>query len=633
MLTPLAALAIALAMPAAGEAAVGWTPCADTAAPAMQCGSLAVPLDRSGIMPGTVTLNLRRIPATGTPGDSAVLALAGGPGQAAAPLAPAFAELLAPARSGRDLLVLDQRGTGASGRLACAALQTPQARRSLTAAGRRCAAQLGARRGLYRTADSVADIEALRAEAGYARLAIYGVSYGAKVALAYAAAHPDRVERLVLDSPVAPEGPDVLQRSTFTAIPRVLGELCAHDACGGITHDPTGALRDLVARLARGPLRGRYVDERGRSHTIAITREGVLSVLLHGDTNPALRADVPAALGAWRRGDRRPLARLVAHAGGRVTLGSPDMGVAPALYAATVCEELSFPWDRAAGAAARSRQAARIVRDMPPADFLPFDRATALRSEVLALCLGWRAASPTPPAAGALPPVPALVLAGGGDLRTPVEDARAVAARLPLAPQVVTIPWVGHSVLSSEMAKEKCAAAALAAFFADTAIPGCTTTRAPIDLATRPPRTLAEQPTVGTLRGRLGRTVGAALDTVTDLRRQALYEAIEHGALPARVGALRAGFAGVRAGGALRLRGAEYVRGVRVSGWTSADGAVGLRVRGRAALHGTIAVSADGLRISGRLGGRRFSIVRAAGAARVPSVAGALRGFRLRGGG
>ena len=352
----------------------------------------------------------------------------------------------------------------------------------------RCAAQLGARRGVYRTADSVADIEALRAEAGYARLAIYGVSYGTKVALAYAAAHPDRVERLVLDSPVAPEGPDVLQRSTFAAIPRVLGELCAHDACGGITHDPAGALRDLVARLQRGPLRGRYVDERGRSHAIAITREGVLSVLLHGDTNPALRADVPAALGAWRRGDRRPLARLVAHAGGRVTLGSPEMGVDPALYAATVCEELSFPWDRAAGAAARSRQAARIVRDMPPADFLPFDRATALRSEVLALCLGWRTASPTPAAAGALPPVPALILAGGGDLRTPVEDARAVAARLPLAPQVVTIPWVGHSVLSSEMAKEECAAAALAAFFADAAIPGCTTARAPIDLAPRPPR-------------------------------------------------------------------------------------------------------------------------------------------------
>ena len=55
------------------------------------------------------------------------------------------------------------------------------------------AAQLGARRGLYRTADSVADIEALREQAGYARLTIYAVSYGTKVALAYAAAHPDRI--------------------------------------------------------------------------------------------------------------------------------------------------------------------------------------------------------------------------------------------------------------------------------------------------------------------------------------------------------------------------------------------------------------------------------------------------------
>src|ERR671911_182842 len=112
MLTALVALVVVLTTPATAEAAVGWTPCPDGSAPTMQCGSLAVPLDRSGVVPGAVALNLRRIPAT-----TAILALAGGPGQAAAPLAPSFAQILASARGTRDLLVLDQRGTGGSGLL------------------------------------------------------------------------------------------------------------------------------------------------------------------------------------------------------------------------------------------------------------------------------------------------------------------------------------------------------------------------------------------------------------------------------------------------------------------------------------------------------------------------------------
>jgi pimeloyl-ACP methyl ester carboxylesterase len=632
MLTLLAVPVIVLTGPAAANAAVGWAPCPQTDAPSLQCGAVPVPLDRTGVVPGTVSLNVRRVPAITAPSDSAVLALAGGPGQAAAPLAATFAQLLAPARANRDLLVMDQRGTGGSSPLTCTALDTPSARSSLLEAGARCARQLGARRGLFRTADSVADIEALREQAGYARLTIYAVSYGTKVALAYAAAHPDRVERLVLDSVVTPEGPDVLQRSTFAAVPRVLGELCAGNACRGITANPTASLQALVKRLAKHPMRARYVDDRGRRHGVDITRQDLFTMLLKGDTNPALRAEVPAALGALHRGDRGPVGRLIAHAGGRVTLAEPGATVAPGLYAATTCEELSFPWNRAAGIRTRSRQAEAIVADMAPADFAPFDRGTALGSELIGLCLGWPTASPAPAPIGPLPAVPTLMLSGGADLRTPTEDARATAARLPLSAQIVTVPWVGHSVLSSEISSDACAAKALAAFFADQAIPGCPTQAAPISLARRPPMRLAGARTVGTLPGRLGKTVGAALDTVSDLRRQALYEAFETGALPRRVGSLRGGFASVRGGG-LRLRDARYVAGVHVSGWAPSKGTTHLRVRGGGALRGTITVSADLQHISGRLGGRRFSVVLSTAAARaehVPGVADALRAFGLR---
>jgi hypothetical protein len=317
-----------------------------------------------------------------------------------------------------------------------------------------------------------------------------------------------------------------------------------------------------------------------------------------------------------------------------VTLAPPAASVAPALYAATQCEELNFPWSRSAGARRRVHQAAQVVRDLPPADFAPFDRETALGSELLRLCSGWRNATAGPLPVGPLPAVPTLILSGGADLRTPTADARAVAARMPLAPQIVTVPWVGHSVLSSELAREACAAHALAAFFAAQPIPGCATQRAPIANAPRPPSRLAGQRTIGTLHGRLGRTVGAALDTLTDLRRQVLYETLETGAVPSRVGALRGGFALVDSAG-IRLRAARYVRGVRVSGWAPHDSTAQLHVRGGGALRGTVWVSADMQRISGRLGGRRFSIVRSVAASRaqrMPGVRAALGAFALRAG-
>ena len=112
MLTLLAVPVVVLTGPAAANAAVGWAPCPQADAPSLQCGAVPVPLDRTGVVPGTVSLNVRRVPATTAPSDSAVLALAGGPGQAAAPLAATFAQILAPARATRDLLVMDQRGTG-----------------------------------------------------------------------------------------------------------------------------------------------------------------------------------------------------------------------------------------------------------------------------------------------------------------------------------------------------------------------------------------------------------------------------------------------------------------------------------------------------------------------------------------
>ena len=70
------------------------------------------------------------------------------------------------------------------------------------------------------------DIDAVRRAVGVDKITLFGVSYGTKVALGYAAKYPQHVERLVLDSVVEPSGPGPFSEESFAAVPRVLRNLC-----------------------------------------------------------------------------------------------------------------------------------------------------------------------------------------------------------------------------------------------------------------------------------------------------------------------------------------------------------------------------------------------------------------------
>ena len=236
--------------------------------------------------------------------------------------------------------------------------------------GQRCASQIGARRGLYTTAASVEDIEALRANSGYEKLVLYGVSYGTKVALDYAARHPDRVAGLILDSVVLPPGPDPLQRSTFAAMRRVLTELCAGGACSGISGNPAGDLASRVRSLARKPLRGLLTSARGVHQRVEIVRADLFDVMLTGDLNPTLRAELPGALTSARKGDSAPLIRLVARSAGIISFARSQASgseFSDAVFASTLCEEARLPLEprgerlrpRAADQRRRARRWAR----------------------------------------------------------------------------------------------------------------------------------------------------------------------------------------------------------------------------------------------------------------------------------
>ena len=226
LVTVAAAAVLTAATAASADAAtssVPFTSCAG--APTFGCAHLTVPLDPAGAVPGTVSLAIRReLSQTGT-ATEAVVGLAGGPGQAELPFATDTEQLMSAALAKRDLVVFDQRGTGDSGALKCSALGFSS--EPLSTVIPDCAKQIGATRGLYTTDNSVADLEALRKALGYTKLVLYGTSYGTKVALRYAAEHPNNVAALVLDSTVTPNGPDIFDQSSYAAVPRILAQICA----------------------------------------------------------------------------------------------------------------------------------------------------------------------------------------------------------------------------------------------------------------------------------------------------------------------------------------------------------------------------------------------------------------------
>ena len=595
VLAVLLGLAAAVTGAAPAGAVLATTPCSTGE---LRCATLSVPLDRSGVVPGTVDLNVRRLPARpiGTPTSEAVVALAGGPGQAAAPLTGDFASALSPLLTDRDLIVFDQRGTGQSGPLSCPG--------SDTAPVSACAKFLGPARGLYRSIDSAEDLESLRQVGGYDKLLIYGVSYGTRVALTYAALYPQHVAGLILDSVVPIEGQDAFSRPSFAALGRVLTQLCADARCRHITASPNADLKTLLGRLAHRRLSGRIIGPDGKRERVTLTRAGLWQIILAGDLNPSMRADLPGAMRAALRGDATPALRLRARADGLTgTAATQDDGVNEILFATTRCEETAFPWDRDAGTLARERQADAAAAALPAGTFAPFDADFAVTTSIMQLCADWPVASPPPATLPAPPNVPTLVLAGADDLRTPVEQARAAVAGIPGA-QIVVVPATGHSTIGSDLGH--CASDALRAFAGGTSPPVCGSPDTTFTPSPIPPRRLSA------VRGdtRRTRTLNAVLATIQDVKRQIVGDAIASGSgvtNGSRTGGLRSGLA-IYSNGLITFRKVVYVPGVEVSGFVALNASAGktqLLVRGSAASRGTVAISSTG-RASGTLGGRHF---------------------------
>jgi pimeloyl-ACP methyl ester carboxylesterase len=244
-----------------------------------QCATFPVPEDRAHPKARTIALNIAWLPAEGKNGGTPdpIFFLAGGPGQAATEVAAAVDQGLGQARKQRDIVLIDQRGTGRSNPLDCRdpdgrplkfdeTAELDEAR--LDAYVAQCLKSLQGRADprFYTTGDAIADLDAVRAALGSDKINVIGGSYGTRVAQQYAMHYPQHVRSVVLDG-VAPNRMVVggeFARQLEAALRKQDAQCAKVPACkarfAGDGHDLLARLNTLKARLAAAPVAVSYRD-------------------------------------------------------------------------------------------------------------------------------------------------------------------------------------------------------------------------------------------------------------------------------------------------------------------------------------------------------------------------------------
>jgi pimeloyl-ACP methyl ester carboxylesterase len=440
-------------LPASASPAVVAEACPPEAEGAV-CGHVDVPFDRSDPSAGTITVHFELYPHSAPgPAESAILVNFGGPGGSTTSLrfVPPF--WFGSALERHDLLLVDDRGRGASDAIDCPDLQHGTG--PLIDITALCAAQLGDHADDYATAEIAADNEAVRAALGYDAVDFVGTSYGGVDAAAYATRFPGHLRSLVLDAPWGEPYFDPFARAADGAhrVVTRIGLLCERSpACGRSSDDAIDAVRRLVRRVRRESVTGSGLDADGGTHDVTIDTTYLFVHIIDGVGDPNtlsyyLSSEIPAAGDALARGDAVPLLRLAAESDFPIPGDSGDPAeFSQGANSATFCVDQPWPWSPDAALAERQAQWADAVHAAPDAPFAPFSADEVMFSIYggADFCLGWPHTGTHPPVepGARYPRVPTLVIQG--ELDTFVGLVPETAALYPKA-KLVTITGAGHN--------------------------------------------------------------------------------------------------------------------------------------------------------------------------------------------
>ena len=363
-----------------------------------------------------------------------VMFFAGGPGQSAMELGGTVSRLLARLAYRRDIVLIDQRGTGRSASLACPAIE-PMAPLSASLDSVRqlerlktCLATLKALPHgdlrQYTTSIAMLDADAVRQALGVAQVNLMGASYGTRAVLDYMRQFPQAVRRAVIDGVAPPDMvlPAALSIDNQTAFDAVLAACQAEAPCR--QRHPTLAAdwRLLLKGLPQEAMVAHPLT--GAIERVLITRDLVLNLVRAPLYVPALTSALPLAVSEGVRGRFEPLVGLASAMGGRVS-GRLSEG----MHYSVVCAE-DLPHRGQA-------------TEPPGADF--GDSVAGLYRQV---CANWPRGE-VPAAFYKMPAAPAatLVLSGGADPVTPLRHGESALRALGEKARHVVVPHAGHGVM------------------------------------------------------------------------------------------------------------------------------------------------------------------------------------------
>jgi pimeloyl-ACP methyl ester carboxylesterase len=377
-----------------------------------------------------IGLNIIVMPARArNPMPDPIFFLAGGPGQGAARIARAGEDALMRALSReRDLVFIDQRGTGDSHLLQCPTASNPPALQSSfrdifdPAMVRACRQRLeqSADLELYTTSIAMSDVDEVRQALGYGKINLYGISYGSLSALEYLRRYPDRVRAAVLVGVATPAAKLPLQfaKGAQQALDKLIDDCALDPGCRSafprLSDDFAAALR----AFSHGPLSFEITSPKTKRAEMVTMSRGVfterLRLMLYDHAASSL---VPYLIHRAARGDWLPFGKVVA----TTTLAS-SYAIALGAYLTITCSE-SMPF--IAPEEIQSKTAETFIGDY-----------RVLRHQ--GACAEWvRGEVPADFFRPVEADAPVLMLSGNIDPATPLELGKEAAQHLPNSRQIV----------------------------------------------------------------------------------------------------------------------------------------------------------------------------------------------------
>jgi pimeloyl-ACP methyl ester carboxylesterase len=400
-----------------------------------RCGTLRVLEDRSLAAPNAadrkIDLHIMVLPARGRdPAPDPLFILAGGPGQAATEVGPMMLAQLRDVHLKRDIVLVDQRGTGRSNPLDCEVSDDG----SLAALFRTelvmdelldCLASLDADPSLYTTPAAMDDLDDVREALGYEQINLYGASYGTRAALVYMRRHPDRVRTAVLDgaAPVEIRLPLHMAEDGAAALETLFLDCERDESCHASFPDLRAHHSTLLERLADQPQPAVLEHPRtGVVEEVVVSEQAVVAILRGALYSSELAALVPLAIERAHAGDFQQLAAMA------VTASATGDSLSQGMFLSVVCaEDIPFITDE------------ELSRHLASED----PKSGALES-LREACVKWPVGEiPDGYADPVRSTVPTLILSGANDPATPSRWGDAVAATLPASRHLV-IPGIGH---------------------------------------------------------------------------------------------------------------------------------------------------------------------------------------------